>query len=654
MTTTIENLGPAERILQTLLAFTDHAVHNRPGAVYTAPNTNIGVRWEFVTHKVENGEKVVYRQTKAGKKTVRTRIGVMRADNKIIENGQVIAEYRSPGLFPEVVTWIYKQIAEVYKLDNEFTARWASYSFAQENRDLKTILAAFMLVQARKGDAVFDEGKVIFHDDDYRDVAEAMILTRPKLEKAAVAPGVKKGKKTKTAEDKNKDLGPKLLVRIYDVLSLPTVAAINRDLGFTKSDRNPFYGRWYKAVAKWLAHREANPKMLEGLVKAGYRTTVAELCKKAGYKPTTPAFFQTLRWKQNQAKDGRRTMAIGDAVSAAETYAGLTEAQICEKITVDKTNWKRISGMLPKEIGITRAIVVAALEAGSFSDKDVLIYVPTFEELGVADLPIVKAKIETAAKNADNMRAANIARNVKSKELKEKLETVAETVVQKQIEEVSKDIRLYVIVDTSGSMGTAIEQAKVHLGKFLHAFPQDRLHIATFNTMGKEITLKHYSEKGVAQAFQGISASGGTDYGAGVRALQAHKPKDGEDVLMFFVGDEEAPPFAQAVRGSGLNPRAFGLLKVAANGGAAAWRAGQWGVDHNVAVRQTATELGIPCFMVDPATFEDVYAIPRTMAALIQSTPVGAPMTAAKAAPRMSLVTQILATPILQKPVWAS
>ena len=225
-----------------------------------------------------------------------------------------------------------------------------------------------------------------------------------------------------------KDLNPKLLLRIHDLLSLDGVAQINRDLGFGKSARRPFLGRWPKAVEKWLRYREENPKMLEGLVRAGFRTTVMELARRIGYKPLTPRFFEILRWKQKQSDDGRRSMAIGAEVKAAESWAGLNEMQICERIVAEKPNWKRVVGLLPKEVGVTRAIMTAAIEAKALSDKDLVILTPTIEELGLMKVQEVRERWEQALKASEDMRAANIARNVQSKEVKEKLEAVGATI----------------------------------------------------------------------------------------------------------------------------------------------------------------------------------------------------------------------------------
>ncbi len=618
----IENLGPAERIVNTLLSYSDHMVHNRPGMIVRDPGAVIGVRWMPVTHRLEGGRKVVYKLEKAGKKSLRIQAGFLLDSGTIIaQNGAVIGEYRPAGIFSEAAEWMYRQVAAVWQLDNEFAARWASYAFGQEHRDLKVVLAALMLVQSRRGEPVKDAGKIAFFDEDYRDIGEAMMLL------------VRKD---------GRDLNPKLLLRVHDLLSLPGVAAQNRELGFGRSGRKPFFGRWDKAVEKWLRYREENPKLLEGLVKAGFRTTIMKLARHVGYKPSGPRFFEILRWKQAQAGDGRRQVAIGVELARAESWQGLDEQAICEKIVREKPSYKRIVGLLPREIGLTRAIVAAAIEAGSLSNKDLVIHTPTLEDLGLLQVQEIRERWERAVKAAEDMRAANIAARVKSEETKEKLVEAADSALKKALAEVTRNIRVYFMVDVSGSMEGAIVAAKSHIARFLQGFAQDRVHVAIFNTAGREIRIPHASAAGVENAFRGIVAGGGTDYGAGVRALMGHKAAPDEDVLFIFVGDEEAPAFDMAVQASGLRPMAFGLVRTVANG----WSGGK-------AVRDTAAKLGIPCFLIDEQTFNDPYAIPRAVRTLVAATPVETKVDYSTPS-RVSLAEVILKTDLLKKPAWAA
>ncbi len=627
-----ENLGPAERIIQTVLQYSDHMVHNRPGLVAPDPTSAAGVKWTYVKWKDENGVKVVYEQKKVGKQTTKIRLGTLQGNLVVNDAGVRLGEYRKPGFFPEVAAWLYKQVADVWKMDNEFAARWASYAWVQEHRDMKVVLAAFMMVQSRKGDPVLENGKEAFRDEDYRDVGEAMVLLNKPVQ-------------AKDSKEKNSaGMDAKLLLRIREFLDLPQIAQINRDLKFTASARTPQNGRWPRAAHKWLLFREQNPKLLAGLLKHGFRTTIIELAIKSGYKPATPKFFEALRWKQEQAEAGHRAIALDMVVSAAESWEGLTEEQVCERISRDKPGLKRITGLLPKNLGLTKAIMAAAIEAGSLSSKDIIIATPTLEELGLLQDETVKARWEKAMKETDDMRAANIATRVKSKETKEKLQDAADTALKAQVAEVMKNMRVYFFVDVSGSMNHAIEAAKAHIARFAQGFPIDKLHVATFNTVGKVIEIKHASAAGVENAFRGVSAVGGTSHEAGVRALAGFKPKPDEDSLFIFVGDEQEDKFFDAaVRQSGLNPLAFGFVKLVGSDGT-----------HRQAVRGTATRLGIPCFLIDERTFADPYAIPRTIRALVAATPVNQAGPVVQAAPRVTLVETILKTPLLQLPQWAA
>jgi len=224
--------------------------------------------------------------------------------------------------------------------------------------------------------------------------------------------------------------------------------------------------------------------------------------------------------------------------------------------------------------------------------------------------------------------------------VQEQLQAAADTALQRAVEQVTKNLRIYVFVDISGSMGQSIEKAKTLLGKFLQGFSPDRTHVAVFNTAARVVEIKHASAVGVTNAFRGISAEGGTAHGAGVLALSKFQPKDDEDALFIFIGDGgERKTFETYVAQSKLRPMAFGFLMLPG--------------DNFGAIDQTAAALGIPCFRIQEDTFDDVYAIPRTIRALVAATPVGAVARAA-ATPRVSLIDTVLKTELLSKPHWAA
>jgi hypothetical protein len=624
MTNVTESQGAAARIIRNLLQPPDHLYHGRPGMVSADPRSTIGVRWQAVKTRDEAGAVNIYAAD--GKTLLGQRDGSGAVVSPVQSTrGGRVGEYREAGIFPEVAVWLYEQIAEVWKLDAELAARWASYAFEQDSRDLKVVLAAFMLVQSYKGEPLHTKGEEPFFDDNYREVGTAMILTQKR--------GV--------------DFNVKMLLRIHEVLTLPQIAQINRDIGFGRSQRNAFLGGWSSAVKRWLRYREANPQMLEGLVKAGFRRSVCLLARLTGYKPQSEAFFTILRWNQKQSSEGHRTLAL-NVRHDASSWADMSEVDVCEAIVSEKPSWKVIVGRLRE--APTRAMVAAAVEAGSFSDRDLVIAAPMLEEMGLLRDSAVRRKFDTALAAATDQRAANIARRVRNADTKAALEDAADGAAQRAVEKVLDNQRVYLIVDTSSSMSQAIELAKQYATKLIVPFPLDRLHVATFTTEGREVTFRERSKRAVEHELGKIRAGGGTRHGQGVRVLSKHKPAPGEDAIMLFIGDEqESGTFAHQVRLSGINPAAFGLVRV--------YQGPEW---HRMAdeqrfncVRATAAELGIPCFQLSLDMFEDAYAIPQVLANLIQATPVGLSSQAAGSS-RKTLIEEILETELLPLPVWAA
>src|SRR5262245_19347876 len=245
-------MGPAERLLDVVLGSSAHLWHNRPGL-------NVHGTWKPAkgAAKPERGTAV------------------------------------KPGLFVPAAVALYARLLEIQKLNADLMAHLASYALVEADwRDLKVACAALMVVETRSGAPVHDEdGSVAFYDDDLRQIGEAMVLWYQRKS--------------------NRMLTPKAVLRIAELLETPEIAALNRAAGFgdPAAKRAPL-GRWPRAAAKWLAAREANAPMLSGLVRAGYKQTIKNLARKLGYKPSSPAFFSILGWRQSQADDGRRQIGL--------------------------------------------------------------------------------------------------------------------------------------------------------------------------------------------------------------------------------------------------------------------------------------------------------------------------------------------------------
>jgi len=583
-----ESLGPAEKLLSLIINFPDHLWHNRPGVVRNG-------KWKAATRKE------VAEFTKSGR----------------VANGQ----YRLPGPNTEAIEQVYRTLSEIWQANNELAARLASYVMKETDwRDMKVVCAAFMLVQGRAGEPITEEqnGKkvVLFHDDDHREVGEAMLKLY--------------------VRGSNRMMNPKLIQRVGEVLALPEVAAINRRLRFgNPHKRKPFTGRYYNAVTDWLDFRESNLGLLEGLRKSGYANTVKSLSRMVGYKPKSKRFFEVLGWKQKQAQEGHRTIGLTDLQIRKLSFDGLSEKEICELIASEKLGWKQVMGMLPKEVGLTPAIFVAMLD--QFSDKDLTILTPTLEELGLLKHDAIKKRWQKALESQEDQRARNIAKNIRDRETAQSLAASADAAVSKAVAEATRerDLHIMFIIDVSGSMQGAIERSKEALSMIVQGFPQEKLHIASFNTAGTVLKPRHYSAAGIQHMLKGIGASGGTIYTSGVRAIydSGARVPAGADLILFAVGDEDGEKgelFADNLKLWNYVPSAIAHIVNLGNSGG-----------RGTTVRRASEVLGIAYTEVNVDQFTDVYQVQRTLKAVLEAQPHRE---------KASLVEKIMQTEMLVSP----
>jgi hypothetical protein len=497
-------------------------------------------------------------------------------------------------------------------------AHFASYAVLEtEWRDLKVACAALMLVQPFAGQPVKAEsGAVDFLEDDYRAVGQGMLLYYQ--QKSA------------------KMVTPKSVLRVAQLLETPQISALNRRAGFADAaGRKAPLGRWKQAAARWLTVRETNLPMLEGLVGAGYKETIKAIARKCGYKPQSPAFFELLGWKQKQSKGGHRTVGLtGLKLQKRERFDGLSEAEICERIADERLTYKDVVGRLPKDIGLTPAIMVACLP--SLSDRDLRILTPTLEELGLLGDAEIRVRWEAAVASATDQRALNVAKNVKSRAVREKLEEAADHAAKKAVAEATQDVDVHVmfLIDKSGSMEGAIEQSKEAISRILAGFPPEKVHIASFDTMGTVLRPKSPSRTAVQHMLAKIKASGGTLHGAAVQALHGMGVRipEAARLVVIVAGDEageDGGQLARTFQSFGYRVDAMALILASAQRGST--------------VRQCARTLQIPFAEVDVKQFEDPYQVPRVLRMLLEA-PVP---TGPAAAPRPSWVDKVMQTPLI-------
>jgi hypothetical protein len=573
--------GPAEKLLDLVLNSSAHLWHNRPGY-------NVKGQWF----------------------PARGRLRIKYKKKLILK----------PGLFVPAAVKLYSELLEIYQFNAKLMAHFASYALLEtEWRDLKVACAALMLVQPLSGQPIFeDDGCVAFHDDDYREIAEAMILY------------YKKGSQNM--------LNPKSLLRIAQLLENTQIARINREAGFASEEsKKPPLGRWKSAAKQWLRMREQNLPMLEGLVKAGYKETIKKICRKCGYKALSQNFFECLGWAQKSHKLGHRDIGLGELnLQKRDRFDGLEEADICQRIVDEKLQFKDVVGRLPKNLGLTPAIMVTLLS--SLSDRDLRILTPTLENLDLLDVPVIRQRWQRAIENSTDQRALNIAKNVRSKELKETLKSAADHATRNAFDKASKErvVHVMFLVDKSGSMEQAILSSKEAITKILAGFPLDHLDIAAFDTMGTVLKPKKASRAGVQHMLRSFRAGGGTLHDSAVRALHAsgvRYPKD-EPLIVIVAGDEAGESgshLAKTFMRLDYKVSAMALINCAVE---EKWR--------GKTVRDCAKYLGVPFSVVSVGQFDDPYQVPRILETLLS-----APVTLGVAT--SGWVEKVLSIPIMEK-----
>jgi len=258
--------------------------------------------------------------------------------------------------------------------------------------------------------------------------------------------------------------------------------------------------------------------------------------------------------------------------------------------------------------------------------------------------PEIRKRWEKAIAEATDQRALNIAKNVRSNELKTKLEEASDNAAKKAVAEASRadqPVDVMFLIDKSGSMEGAIDKSKEALSRILAGFPQERVHIASFDTIGTVLRPKAPTRAGVQHMLSSIKAGGGTVHASAVRALYQAGVRipTGHKLIVIVVGDEageDGSHLARAFGEMGYDVAAIAIL-VSVSG------------TRGMTVQETARALSVPYSEVQIDQFDDPYNVPRVLATLLEAPKLGPGMTGGAYA-QSAWLEKVLKTPILQLP----
>jgi hypothetical protein len=256
--------------------------------------------------------------------------------------------------------------------------------------------------------------------------------------------------------------------------------------------------------------------------------------------------------------------------------------------------------------------------------------------------PEIRKRWEKAIADATDQRALNIAKNVRSKDIKAKLEEASDNAAKKAVAEAAADqpIDVMFLIDKSGSMEGAIDKSKEALSRILAGFPSDHVHIASFDTVGTVLKPKAASRAAVQHMLGGIKAGGGTIHAAALRALHNSgvRISVGHQLIVIVVGDEageDGGQLAKAFQDFGYSVAAIAMLVNVSSG-------------RGTTVQSCARALGVPYSEVQIDQFEDPYQVPRVLRTLLEAPKLGPG--AAQVARQVGWLERVLATPILALP----
>lgn len=368
----------------------------------------------------------------------------------------------------EKLSHVLSNFGQLAEKDPLFLAHLTSYVFKKlDSKDLK-VVATFMNSLSDADGTPFSQGSE-FKKPNWRLVSQAAFC----------------------------ELDPKLALRVLKLANSKRVIA-------SKQSGTHFSRHLKSAAKKYVRYREANPRILQGIHKAGLGKTLKSIYRIARIAPS-PEACQVLRWKQKPGFPGSN---VEIKKSTTFDFTGLSDLDIARKIRAEKLKPQPTLGALPDKI----SPVVAAAILEQCSGDQAVVLTSLFEEQGLLKNQEVRKlyddKIRTAKQALDRVERINQEFDEQTKTM---LKDAKADVRKQQVGDVGK---VFVHIDISGSMQSALEIAK-NKGSILAECvnnPEDNFFWGTFHSHGMMLGKP---EKFVKDAFHaklyGVQVGGSTN-----------------------------------------------------------------------------------------------------------------------------------------------
>lgn len=359
---------------------------------------------------------------------------------------------------------VLKKFSELAERDPIFLAHFTSYAFKKlDAKDLKVVSCFMNSLSDADGSPFVAGGE--YKKPNLRIISAAAFL----------------------------ELDPKLALRVLKL------ANSKRKVG-CKSEGTHFSKHLKTAARKYVRYRETNPKMLEGLQKAGLSNVMKGIYRISRVNPSLEA-CSIFHWKQKHGPGANVKFK-----KSSFDFKNLTDLEIAEKIRKDRLKPQAAIGALPDKI--SPVIAVAILE--QCNGDQAVVLTSLFEDQGLLKhkevRDIYEAKIRTAKQALD--RVDRIKQEL-DEDTKAILRAAKSEVRKEQVGDIGK---VFVHLDLSPSMTQAVEVAK-NSGSIISECvkdPDKNFHWGAFDTYGKALPkVQKFTKEGFMQALYGARPTGG-------------------------------------------------------------------------------------------------------------------------------------------------
>lgn len=342
-----------------------------------------------------------------------------------------------------------------------------------------------------------------------------------------------------------------------------------------------------ESLKKYLQYREAHPEILEGIRKAGLKTTMQRLARKLHYDYNDEA-REILDWPRRGQKFEKR----------APMFENMSDLEIAEKIRTEEMPYIGALSELAKiDKKVSPVIAVAMLEQAT--GNQAVIMRSTFEDAGILNdtevMKLYEEKIKEAKTALD--RVENI-----SKEASESVKKVMKSARSESRKEEMGDIgKVFVHLDFSGSMQHVREYA-IDRGAILAEMvknPEENFGWGWFSSRGVRLDLPQEFEK---DAFEAVLFGQGDWGGTDCYALYEEARRFGADVDVMVTDQGHWGPMEERMRRFHENnpdlpkPKACVIIHFG--------RGGENGV-----VKQAYENMGIPVAVMTPESLTETAVV---------------------------------------------